>query len=60
MQLLSRWCNSLLVIRLQSRIREAFNVAEPLIDLLGTSTLRQMLHKIEETANVSLINAHGE
>ena len=52
--------NSLLVIRLQSRIREAFNVAVPLIDLLGANTLSQMARKIEETANVSLIDWEDE
>lgn len=52
--------NSLLVIRLQSRIRQAFNVAVPLIDLLGANTLSQMARKIEETANVSLINWEDE
>lgn len=52
--------NSLLVIRLQSRIREAFNVAVPLIDLLGANTLSQMARKTEETANVSLINWEDE
>ena len=51
--------NSLLVIRLQCRIREAFSVAASLIDLLDTSTLSQMTHKIEETANVSLIVHHS-
>ena len=52
--------NSLLVIRLQSRIREAFNVAVPLIDLLGANTLSQMARKIEETAKVSPINWEDE
>ena len=52
--------NSLLIIRLQSRIRQAFNVAVPLIDLLGANTLSQMARKIEETANVSLIDWEDE
>ena len=51
--------NSLLVIRLQSWIREAFHEAAPLIDLLCASTLSQIAHKIEETANVSLIMHHS-
>ncbi len=48
--------NSLLVIRLQSRIRQAFNVAMSLIDLLGANTLGEMARKIEETASVTLID----
>ncbi|RYP81860.1 hypothetical protein DL769_001820 [Monosporascus sp. CRB-8-3] len=52
--------NSLLVIRLQARIREAFKVAMPLVDLLGANTLGQMARKIEETASVNLIDWEQE
>ena len=48
--------NSLLVIRLQARIRQAFNIAVPLVKLLGASTLGEMARKIEESASVDLIN----
>ena len=52
--------NSLLVIRLQARIRQAFNVAVPLVKLLGASTLGEMAHKIEESASVDLIDWEQE
>lgn len=48
--------NSLLVIRLQSRIRQALGVAVPLIGLLGSNTLESMARKVEETASVSAID----
>ena len=48
--------NSLLVIRLQARIRQAFNIAVPLVKLLGASTLGEMARKIEESASVDLID----
>ena len=48
--------NSLLVIRLQARIRQAFNIAVPLVKLLGASTLGEMARMIEESASVDLID----
>ncbi|KAI1312189.1 hypothetical protein F5Y03DRAFT_341668, partial [Xylaria venustula] len=42
--------NSLLVIRLQQRIRSAFRIAMPLVELLGANTLAQMARKIEESS----------
>lgn len=52
--------NSLLVIRLQARFRQAFNVAIPLVKLLGASTLGEMARKIEESASVDLIDWEQE
>lgn len=52
--------NSLLVIRLQSRIRQAFNVVIRLVELLGANTLGQMARKIEESSNVDLIDWEEE
>lgn len=52
--------NSLLVIRLQSRIREIFNCVVRLIDLLGSNTLGQMARKIEEASSVGLIDWEEE
>ncbi|KEZ40819.1 putative lovastatin nonaketide synthase protein [Scedosporium apiospermum] len=48
--------NSLLAIRLQSRIRDAFNVTVRLVDLLQANKLGEMARKIEESASVSVIN----
>ncbi|KAL8913542.1 MAG: hypothetical protein Q9171_001624 [Xanthocarpia ochracea] len=48
--------NSLLVIRLQSRIRQTFNAVIRLVDLLGANTLGQMARKIEESSGVDLID----
>ena len=48
--------NSLLVIRLQSRIRQTFNAVIRLVDLLGANTLSQMARKIEESSGVDLID----
>ncbi|KAL9605858.1 MAG: hypothetical protein Q9179_000968 [Wetmoreana sp. 5 TL-2023] len=48
--------NSLLVIRLQSRIRQVFNVVIRLVELLSANTLGHMSRKIEESSNVDLIN----
>ncbi|KAI1172035.1 putative hybrid NRPS/PKS enzyme [Nemania sp. FL0916] len=48
--------NSLLVIRLQSRIREVFNVVVRLVDLLSANTLGEMGRKIEETTAIDLID----
>jgi hybrid polyketide synthase/nonribosomal peptide synthetase ACE1 len=52
--------NSLLVIRLQERIRRAFNVAVPLVELLGANTLGQMANKIEESSTVKLTDWEEE
>ncbi|KAL8707331.1 MAG: hypothetical protein Q9220_007621 [cf. Caloplaca sp. 1 TL-2023] len=41
--------NSLLIIRLQSRIRKKFHVEIPLVELIGANTLREMVRKIEES-----------
>lgn len=48
--------NSLLVIRLQSRIQQIFHVAIPLVKLLGVDTLAEMADMIEEAASVTLID----
>lgn len=48
--------NSLLVVRLQSRIRHVFNVAVRLVDLLSVNTLGQMARKIEESYSVDFID----
>ena len=48
--------NSLLVVRLQSRIRDIFNVTVRLVDLLGANTLGEMAQLIEESTSVNLIN----
>lgn len=48
--------NSLLVVRLQSRIRQVFNVAVRLVDLLNANTLGQMAQKIEESPSVEPID----
>ncbi|KAL3417500.1 beta-ketoacyl synthase domain-containing protein [Phlyctema vagabunda] len=52
--------NSLLVIRLQQRIRRAFNVSIPLVDLLGANTLAQMASKIDENSIVEHTNWEQE
>ena len=52
--------NSLLVIRLQSRIRQIFNVVVRLVELLGANTLSQMARKIEESSSVDLIDWEEE
>ncbi|KAJ5579714.1 uncharacterized protein N7459_005699, partial [Penicillium hispanicum] len=52
--------NSLLIIRLQERIRRAFNVAVPLVELLSANTLGQMARKIEETSILSVIDWESE
>ena len=52
--------NSLLVVRLQSRIRQVFNVAIRLVDLLSANTLGQMARKIEESSSVDFINWEQE
>ncbi|KAK4500047.1 hypothetical protein PRZ48_008233 [Zasmidium cellare] len=52
--------NSLLAIRLQSRIRKAYDVTLRLIDILEASTLGEMARKIEESSSVSLIDWEEE
>ncbi|KAF1829261.1 hypothetical protein BDW02DRAFT_651485 [Decorospora gaudefroyi] len=52
--------NSLLIIRLQSQIRDKFGVAISLVDLLGANTLGEMARKIEEHASVRLIDWEEE
>ncbi|KAH8667031.1 hypothetical protein BX600DRAFT_380683 [Xylariales sp. PMI_506] len=48
--------NSLLAIRLQSRIQKAFCIALPLVKLLSANTLAEMAEKIGEAARVTVIN----
>lgn len=48
--------NSLLVVRLQSRIRDVFNVSVRLYDLLEANTLGEMAQQIEESTRIDLIN----
>jgi hybrid polyketide synthase/nonribosomal peptide synthetase ACE1 len=52
--------NSLLVVRLQSRIRQVFNVAMRLVDFMNLSTLSEMARKIEESPVVDLIDWEAE
>ena len=40
--------NSLLIVRLQSRIRDTFHIVVRLVELLGANTLGEMAQKIEE------------
>jgi hybrid polyketide synthase/nonribosomal peptide synthetase ACE1 len=42
--------NSLLIVRLQSRIRDAFNIVVRLVELLSGNTLGEMAQKIEGLA----------
>lgn len=48
--------NSLLVIRLQARIREVFQVVIPLFKLMGASTLADMARNIDESSGVKQID----
>ncbi|KAI2816124.1 hypothetical protein CBS133816_10708 [Aspergillus niger] len=48
--------NSLLVVRLQSRIRHLFNVTVRLVDLLEASSLSAMAKLIEESTTVNAID----
>ncbi|KAM3068355.1 hypothetical protein ACMFMG_009492 [Clarireedia jacksonii] len=48
--------NSLLIVRLQSRIRDAFNIVVRLVELLGGNTLGEMAQKIEEGLAVELVD----
>ncbi|KAL6716651.1 hypothetical protein ACLMJK_006219 [Lecanora helva] len=52
--------NSLLVIRLQSRIRQVFSVTIGLVELLGAATLGHMARKVEESLRVFEINWENE
>lgn len=52
--------NSLLIVRLQARIRQSFNVAVRLVDLLGANTLGEMARKIEGSASIDIINWEQE
>ena len=52
--------NSLLIIRLQDRVRKTFNVTLPLVDILGANTLGEMAHQIEKAPNVGLIGWESE
>ncbi|KAE9373525.1 hypothetical protein N431DRAFT_482543 [Stipitochalara longipes BDJ] len=52
--------NSLLVIRLQSQIRDLFNVVVPLVALIGANTLGDMAQVIEESSTVDLIDWEKE
>ncbi|KAI9713755.1 MAG: NRPS, partial [Chrysothrix sp. TS-e1954] len=48
--------NSLLIVRLQSRIRDVFKVVVRLVELLGGNTLAEMAQKIEEGLSVREID----
>lgn len=52
--------NSLLTVRLQSQIRQAFNVVIPLVELLGSNNLGDMARKIEESSQVRVIDWEQE
>ncbi|KAL8801632.1 MAG: hypothetical protein Q9182_004317 [Xanthomendoza sp. 2 TL-2023] len=52
--------NSLLIIRLQSRIRQVFNVNIGLVELLGGNTLGRMAGKIEESPVADPIDWEAE
>ncbi|KAI1385651.1 uncharacterized protein F4822DRAFT_432506 [Hypoxylon trugodes] len=52
--------NSLLAIRLQSRINRAFHVAIRLVDLLGSSTLGKMARQIQKSSGVGVIDWEKE
>ena len=52
--------NSLLVIRLQSRIRQVFNVAVRLVNLLDAHTLGQMVRQIEDSPSIDLVDWEQE
>ncbi|KAF6220917.1 hypothetical protein HO133_002597 [Letharia lupina] len=52
--------NSLLVVRLQSRIREIFNVTVRLVDLLEAKSLGEMARQIEESTSVNPIDWEEE
>ncbi|KAI0479373.1 hypothetical protein GGR56DRAFT_665124 [Xylariaceae sp. FL0804] len=52
--------NSLLAIRLQSRIRQVFDVTIRLVDLLGASALGRMAREIDESSAVGVIDWETE
>ena len=52
--------NSLLIVRLQSRIRDTFNVVVRLVELLGANTLGEMGQKIEESIAINQIDWETE
>jgi hybrid polyketide synthase/nonribosomal peptide synthetase ACE1 len=52
--------NSLLVIRLQQHIRQAFNVVIRLAELLNANTLGDMARRIEESSDLDLIDWEEE
>ena len=52
--------NSLLVVRLQSRICHIFNVTVRLMDLLGANTIGEMTQQTEDSTSVDLINWEEE
>ena len=52
--------NSLLVVRLQSRIRQVFNIAVRLADLFNAGTLGQMARRIEDSPSIDLIDWEQE
>ncbi|TEY65541.1 hypothetical protein BOTCAL_0139g00080 [Botryotinia calthae] len=52
--------NSLILVKLQSQIREIFNVSVPLLELFDVSTLSKMAAHIEVSRVVSTINWNEE
>ncbi|KAJ6789492.1 hypothetical protein PWT90_00293 [Aphanocladium album] len=48
--------NSLLIILLQSKLRQEFGVAVPLIELLNTNSLLEMGKKVDEACNATTID----
>lgn len=52
--------NSLLLVRLQSEIREVFKATIRLVDLLSGNTLGQMARKIEDSSSVDSIDWQQE
>lgn len=52
--------NSLLSVRLQSQIRQVFDVVIPLVELLGANALGDMARKIEESSQVHAIDWEEE
>ncbi|KAI8962427.1 hypothetical protein F5Y11DRAFT_365984 [Daldinia sp. FL1419] len=48
--------NSLLLVKLQARIRDVFNVSIPLLQLFGVSILGKMAAKIEESREIERID----
>ena len=52
--------NSLLVVRLQSRICHIFNVTVRLMDLLGANTIGEFAQQTEDSTSVDLTNGEEE